>query len=113
MDRDPRRLIEWVAQGRYAIGVGANSSILEQLQKRGLVVGVMPHFKDIVTHVGASSGTVMLMNKAPHPAAATVFINWLLSRDGQTGWTRAVNDLSRRLDVPSDNVPAYRMIKPG
>ena len=55
----------------------------------------------------------MLMNKAPHPAAATVFINWLLSRDGQTGWTRAVNDLSRRLDVPTDNVPSYRMIKPG
>ena len=113
VDRDPRRLIEWVAQGRYAIGVGANSSIVEQLQKRGLVVGVMPHFKDIGTHVGASSGTILLMNKAPHPAAATVFINWLLSRDGQTRWTQAVNDLSRRVDVPSDNVPSYRTIKPG
>jgi iron(III) transport system substrate-binding protein len=113
VDRDPRRLIEWVAQGRHAIGVGANSSILEQLQKRGLAVGVMPHFKDIGTHVGASSGTIMLMNKAPHPAAATVFINWLLSRDGQMGWTKAVNDLSRRVDVPSDNAPSYRMIKSG
>jgi iron(III) transport system substrate-binding protein len=113
VDRDPRRLIEWVAQGRYALGVGANSSIVEQLQKRGLVVGIMPYFKDIGTHVGASSGTVMLMNKAPHPAAATVFINWLLSRDGQTSWAKAVNDFSRRVDVPTDNVPSYRMIKPG
>jgi ABC-type Fe3+ transport system substrate-binding protein len=113
VDRDPRRLIEWVAQGRYALGVGANSSIVGQLQKRGLVVGIMPYFKDIGTHVGASSGTVMLMNQAPHPAAATVFINWLLSKDGQTSWTKAGNDFSRRLDVPSDNVPSYRMIIPG
>ena len=52
-----RRLIEWVAQGRFAVGLGANSSIVEQLQKRGLVVSVMPYFKDIGTHVGAGSGT--------------------------------------------------------
>jgi hypothetical protein len=29
------------------------------------------------------------------------------------GWTKAVNDLSRRVDVPSDNAPSYRMIKSG
>ena len=28
-------------------------------------------------------GTVTLMNRAPHPNAAKVFINWLLSRKGQ------------------------------
>ena len=113
VDRDARRLIEWVAQGRFAVGLGANSSIVEQLQKRGLVVSVMPYFKDIGTHVGAGSGTIMLMNKAPHPNAAAIFINWLLSKDGQTSWTKADNDLSRRIDVPSDNVPPYRLIKPG
>ena len=53
------------------------------MQKRGLVVSVMPYFKDIGTHVGAGSGTIMLMNKAPHPNAAAIFINWLLSKDGQ------------------------------
>jgi ABC-type Fe3+ transport system substrate-binding protein len=28
-------------------------------------------------------GTLGIVNKAPHPNAAKVFINWFLSRDGQ------------------------------
>ncbi|MCZ6625703.1 MAG: ABC transporter substrate-binding protein, partial [Deltaproteobacteria bacterium] len=38
--------------------------------------------------------------RAPHPNAAKVFINWYLSRQGQTAVTRINKGNSRRLDVP-------------
>ena len=40
------------------------------------------HFKEGV-NLSSAFGSLALMNRAPHPNAAKVFINWLLSRDGQ------------------------------
>ena len=37
----------------------------------------------------AYNGTLSYFNRAPHPAAAKVAINWLLSREGQTAWLDA------------------------
>jgi ABC-type Fe3+ transport system substrate-binding protein len=44
-----------------------------------------------------------LLTKAPHPNAAKVYINWLLSKEGQTGFARASGYISARLDVPTDH----------
>jgi ABC-type Fe3+ transport system substrate-binding protein len=51
------------------------------------------------------------MNRAPHPNAAKVFVNWLLSREGQTAFQRVISmpgdaKNSRRIDVPKDHIPA-------
>jgi ABC-type Fe3+ transport system substrate-binding protein len=43
----------------------------------------------------------MLFNGAPHPNAARVYLNWLLSREGQENWARLSEQDSRRLDVPA------------
>ena len=50
------------------------------------------------------------MNRAPHPNAAKVFVNWLLSREGQTAFQRVISmpgdaKNSRRIDVPKDHIP--------
>jgi ABC-type Fe3+ transport system substrate-binding protein len=45
-------------------------------------------------------GSVALMNRAPHPNAAKVYLHWLLSPDGQRSWTENTKRNSRRLDVP-------------
>lgn len=113
VDRDQRRQIEWVAQGKYALALGASSTVGEQLRIRGLDFGVLPEFKDYGGWITAAFGSVMLMNKAPHPNAATVFINWLLGKEGQTTWTKAVNQPSHRLDVPTNHLPAYLIPKRG
>ena len=34
--------------------------------------------------VNPANGSLALFNKAPHPNAAKVYINWLLSKEGQT-----------------------------
>jgi len=58
--------------------------------------------------VTPARGAVGLVNKAPHPNAAKVFINWLLSREGQTTFQRTSVEAetsfqnSRRMDIPKD-----------
>lgn len=60
------------------------------------------------TRIGPGFGAAMLVNRAPHPNAAKVFLNWLLSREGQTAYVKATEVNSRRLDVtegPADTAP--------
>jgi ABC-type Fe3+ transport system substrate-binding protein len=113
VDRDQRRQIEWVAQGKYAWLLGPNSSMLHQLAHRGLKFGILPEFKDYGTHIGTGSGCLALMNRAPRPNAAVAYINWFLNRDGQTAWSRALDLQTRRLDVPLEHIPPYLRVKPG
>jgi ABC-type Fe3+ transport system substrate-binding protein len=112
VDRDQRRQIEWVAQGKYAFLVAPSDGVMQQLLQRGLKFGVLPEFKE-GTYLTASFGSAMLINKAPHPNAATVFLNWVLGKDGQTAWSKAMGHTSRRLDVPKDHLPPYVIPKPG
>ena len=113
VDRDQRRQIEWIAQGKYAILLAPSDGVLQQMLTRGIKVGVIGEFKDHGAYLSASFGSVSLINRAPHPNAATVFTNWLLGKDGQTKWSHAMNHVSRRIDVPSDHVPSYAIPRPG
>ena len=54
-----------------------------------------------------------LMDRAPHPNAATVFLNWLLSREGQAAWQRAVPLPSRRTDISKNELDPFIVLKPG
>ena len=58
------------------------------------------------------------MNRAPHPNAAKVFINWLLSREGQIAFQKVLSlpedpKDSRRVDVPKDDIPLQDRRKDG
>jgi iron(III) transport system substrate-binding protein len=106
VDRDQRRQIEWVAQGRYPINFGPGT-VMYQLAKRGLKFEVMPAFKDLGSYLTPGFGSAMYINRAPHPNAGEVFLNWLLGKEGQTAFVRAMGYVSRRKDVPTDHVPPY------
>jgi iron(III) transport system substrate-binding protein len=112
MDRDQRRQIEWVAQGKFPINFGPGT-VMYQLQKRGLKFAAMAEFKDLGSYVTPGFGSAMYINRAPHPNAGKVFLNWLLSREGQTAFTQAMGYASRRKDVSKDHVPEYWIPKDG
>jgi iron(III) transport system substrate-binding protein len=112
VDRDQRRQIEWIAQGKYPLHLGPGT-VMYQLEQRGLKFGVMAEFKDYGAYVTPGFGSAMLINRAPHPNASKVFINWLLRKDGQTAFCKGMGYVSRRVDVPTDHVPPYWVPKPG
>jgi ABC-type Fe3+ transport system substrate-binding protein len=51
--------------------------------------------------------------KAPHPNAAAVFVNWVLSKPGQELYEKLLAEPSRRTDVAHANIPDYAIPKPG
>jgi iron(III) transport system substrate-binding protein len=108
---DRRQLVEWMVRGRYPIAVGLNEYFLVIFQEKGLGKNVSA-VMDPKTAAYWSSGSsgIGLFNRAPHPNVAKVYVNWLLSRSGQTDWIKTQTN-SRRTDVaPFD---PRSMMKPG
>ena len=65
----------------------------------------------------ATQGSLSVINRMPHPNATRVFVNWLLSREGQSQFQnhfmRIDPVFSLRDDIPVDSsVESYRP-KPG
>ena len=110
--RDDRQAADWLAQGRYPLMLGASKEVVTPMMKAGAPiewVGPDRMKEGGSTHVG--SGAVALFNRAPHPNAAKVFINWVLSKEGQTEFSLASGLASRRLDVPKDHIDAWSLPK--
>jgi ABC-type Fe3+ transport system substrate-binding protein len=74
--------------------------------------GEVVEFKQYGTQLTPSYGSLMLIDQAPHPNAAKVFVNWLLTKEGQTAYATTMKQTSRRLDVPVDHVPPNVRLKP-
>jgi iron(III) transport system substrate-binding protein len=95
-----RQNAEWVVRGRYPIGFATGAEEIENFQREGLGKNISIFRANMPKPVGSSGfGTISLMDKAPHPNAAKVYINWLLSRAGQAEWKHTQRN-SRRTDVP-------------
>ncbi|MGH7847721.1 MAG: ABC transporter substrate-binding protein, partial [Candidatus Binatia bacterium] len=67
------------ARGTYEILLGTNAAFVEDLRKEGLPLD----FKSIVNEIPgghATSTSVAIATNPPHPNAAKLFANWVLSR---------------------------------
>jgi ABC-type Fe3+ transport system substrate-binding protein len=63
--------------------------------------------------IGPGYGAVALVDQAPHPNAAKLYINWLLSRDGQLAWQQSVQSPSLRTDLGRAGLAAPQVPRPG
>ena len=110
--RDHRQVAEWVARGTYPIVLGAVQSMIEIFRKENFpIVRVFP--EDGPGSLLGGFSTVAMIKDPPHPNAATLFLNWFTSKEGQQVYSRAVLEPSRRLDVPTSLVPDYVLPQPG
>jgi iron(III) transport system substrate-binding protein len=96
---DYRQLAEWVVRGRYPIGIGVNAPHLQVFQKQGVGKNVKPFKEPKLASSIPGWGNMASINRPAHPNAARVYINWLLSKEGQSIWARTTLQNSRRLDV--------------
>lgn len=110
VSRDLRQLGDWLASGKYAICLFVDGHrLLDAPKRQGLPVDWFgPRTFREGAILGSASGNTGLINRAPHPNAARVAVNWLLSRDGQIAYQKIFEKPdSRRIDIPKDDVPAY------
>jgi ABC-type Fe3+ transport system substrate-binding protein len=113
LSRDDRQAMDWLAVGKFALCLFCGN--IEAARAQGLPVEEFKTYgwKGNAAIYSGSNGTLALMNQAPHPNAAKLFINWLLSKEGQTSFQKIMNtpDLvteSMRIDIPKDSIPPER-----
>ena len=107
--RDQRQLLDWVAIGKAHICLFATATDVDDAQKKGLPVGMLVG-KPEEGYMSGGFGHLGLINKAPHPNAAAVFVNWLLSKEGQLQWQKKSDNNSLRTDIPKEMLSDQRSI---
>lgn len=108
--RDLRLQVEWIARGKYAIGLAAQQDFVTEFIKTGAPLKWVSPEDGVWLAVG--SGYITLLNKPPHPNAAKLFLNWVLTRDTQTLLSKSTGNQSARLDVPTDFLDPFRVRNP-
>jgi iron(III) transport system substrate-binding protein len=98
LSRDQRVLAESLAKGRVALMIGLTYYSYAPFVKAGLPVKALPTMKE-GTFGTAGSGNLTIIKNPAHPNATKLFVNWLLSREGQDIVPRALGQATRRLDV--------------
>ena len=108
--RDRRQGTNWLATGKFSVCHLCRD--IDRAAKQGLPVeDISPDkLKEGGSIGGGGSSVLALINRAPHPNAAKLFINWYLSRQGQALWQQVMNvkeveaSDSMRIDIAKDDV---------
>lgn len=114
---DARQAAEWIATGKFALGLFALATPIDELKNEGFPVeSVLPHPLKEVPPLSASAANLFAPRNAPHPNAQTLFINWMLSREGQSLIIKQVHGVadidSLRTDIPKEDVAQQYRIDP-
>lgn len=126
--RNGRQAADWIANGRYLFWPAPDTRLVAELQGKG--VPIEHRCLQDGQWLSMGSGGVGVFTKAPHPNAAVIYLNWLLSKEGQANYAEGGDTVSRRVDVAAkisscfvpqagkkyfwvDSTAALEMRKPG
>lgn len=101
--------VDRVVRGESSLGLGLETKLSFVNLQKGAPVKLV-QFKDAV-HTMPFGG--FIQKGAPHPNAAKVFMNWLLTQEGQTVLSKAGLNPSLRKDVPQDWLPPVFQFREG
>lgn len=118
VSRDPRQMTDWLSSGKLPLCIRCNAGgEVEKAIQQKLPLAYLDteNWKEGGSS-SAAGGTLGIPSRAPHPNAAKLLVNWLLSREGQMalqklGRPDAHN--SRRIDIPKDDVDPYNRLDEG
>lgn len=115
--RDRRQGVDWLVTGKSPICFFCTRSDIGVAKRQGLPAEEFGPMKEGLG-LTSSSGNMGFVDRAPHPNASRVFINWFLSREGQltlqNEYAKAMVSASNslRVDIPKDMVPEdQRLVK--
>ena len=95
--RESRQIAEALIRGRNPVGYGVTPANLAEFVSQGVASNV--RYLDLPEVDLFFNMCVFLFNKAPHPNASKLFINWLLTKEGQSIWCKNMPSNSARTDV--------------
>lgn len=109
---DTRLQVDWLSQGKYPLAIAAKTGVFTDFVAAGAPVQRLPAPVE-GAYLSSGGGNVVLVKGRPHPNAARLYLNWLLTQEGQRVFSMASGRQSRRLDVPTDYSDPTQRIEPG
>jgi ABC-type Fe3+ transport system substrate-binding protein len=107
ISRDHRQSADLLASGSRPVSLFLQQQALATAVEQGLPIAALPPLPEVPPQVSGGFGFVGLLDHAPHLNAARVFINWVLSHEGQQLWQDAQLEASTRNDLKTDGYPAW------
>ncbi len=105
IERDNRILMESVARGKYAIAFSPTTDETSNFLAIGAPVKPASTPED--NYATPEAGVLGVPPKLAHPNAATVLINWLLTREGQGIFLKGFKGPGTRVDVSIEGLGVY------
>ncbi len=111
VQRDNRIHLESVARGKYAIAFAPLPDLIAEFTDVGAPIKVAIIKED--NRVTAAAGALGVPTKFAHTNAAVVFVNWILSKEGQSVFSKAWGNPSTRADVSTEGIDPLFIPTPG
>ena len=112
ISRERRQLTDAVLRGSHPITFGAEDGEIERLAAEGQPVKAVFSLEDL-PGVISGGNMVALLDQAPHPNAARVFVNWMASKEATEIYGRALKMVPARSDADVSAFPPETIPKPG
>lgn len=109
--REMGQQIEWVMRGKYPLALFPQTPAVSQYLNAGAPIAAAS-FKEFI-HTGSSNGGLAIPKYPAHPNATVVFLNWLLSKEGQNVAVKSMGLPSARSDVLPEGVDPMFVLKAG
>jgi ABC-type Fe3+ transport system substrate-binding protein len=97
--RDRRQMSDWLARGTHPICLNCREDDVRPLVKDGFKIIELFELAGVPGTINGSPWLLSLANKAPHPKAAQVFANWILSKEGLETYARGYGSAATRTDI--------------
>jgi ABC-type glycerol-3-phosphate transport system substrate-binding protein len=114
ISNDDTQIGNWIARGQYAISIGAGNARFREFLDLGLPMRALEgaHLKE-ASPVTPGVGNLAVAANPPHPNAAKVYLNHLLSHEAQLAWSKVTGFPSLRQDIPTDHLLPFYLPKRG
>ena len=97
--RERRQMTDWLARGTQPICLNCREDDVRPLVKEGFKILEIFEISGVPSTINGSPWMLSLANKAPHPKAAQVFANWILSKEGLEAYARGYGSATLRTDI--------------
>jgi ABC-type Fe3+ transport system substrate-binding protein len=113
VSRDRRQAVDWLARGTYPICLSCRGEDSERLRKEGFKIAEIYELSDLKNGITSSPWQLAVLNNAPHPHAARIFANWIVSKEGLEIYSRGYGAVTLRTDVDESFLDPRAIPRPG
>ncbi|MBI4333555.1 MAG: ABC transporter substrate-binding protein [Chloroflexi bacterium] len=111
IERDNRVHVESVARGKYAIALSASPETVSTFLDAGAPLALLTAREG--TPVTSAAAGASVPTRMAHPNAGVVFLNWLLTKEGQSVLAKAFGFPSTRADASTEGIHSVYLFQPG